>query len=162
MNHKKIDFESTYFNLFELTEGIYAAMSRNDSGVSESAGFFDLGNHVIVFDTYLHPGAARDLYKAIKKFYDKDPSFIINSHYHNDHIFGNCIFPENIPIISTHLTLEKIRETGFDQLEHQREIADEEVLRREEMLKSNDAPWGEVEIYNDLEFYKFRFNWKKV
>ncbi len=155
MNYKQIDFESNYFNLFELIEGIYAVISRKDSGVNVSAGFFDLGNYLIIFDTHIHPGAARDLYNVIKELYDKEPSFIINSHHHTDHIFGNCIFPENIPIISTPLTLEKMIDLRIDQLKHQREIADEEVQKREEMLKSEDAPYGEIEIYNDLEFYKY-------
>ncbi|MFW9970866.1 MAG: MBL fold metallo-hydrolase [Candidatus Odinarchaeota archaeon] len=155
MNYKKVKFKSNYFNLFELAEGIYAAISRKDSGVNVSTGFFDLGNYIIVFDTHLHPGAARDLYNAIKELYDKNPSFIINSHFHSDHLLGNCLFPENIPIISTPNTLEKIKEVCFDQLKHFRETADEEIERRKDMLKSDDAPWGEVEIYNDLEFYKY-------
>ncbi len=155
MNYKKIDFKSNYFDLFELVEGIYAAISKNDSGASVSAGFFDLGNYLIVFDTHIYPGATHDLYKAIKELYDKDPSFIINSHYHSDHMFGNYLFPENIPIMSTPLTLEKIKEVCCDQLKHFRETADEEILKRKEMLKSEDAPFGEIEIYNDLEFYKY-------
>ncbi|MFW9819078.1 MAG: MBL fold metallo-hydrolase [Candidatus Thorarchaeota archaeon] len=155
MNYKKVEFKSNYFNLFELEEGIFAAISRDDSGVSVSTGFFDLGNYLIVFDTHIHPGAVRDLYNIIKELYDKDPSFIINSHHHTDHLFGNCIFPDDIPIISTSLTLEKIIELRIDQLKHQREIADEEVLKRRKMLKSDDSPFGEIEIYNDLEFYKY-------
>ena len=155
MSYKKIDFKSTYFDLFEIAEGIYATISKNDSGASENAGFFDLGNYIVVFDTHIYPGAAHDLYNAIKELYDKDPSLIINSHFHSDHIFGNCLFPESIPIMSTQITLEKIKEVCFDDLKHFRETADEEILKRKEMLNSEDAPFGEIEINNDLEFYKY-------
>lgn len=155
MSYKKIDFKSTYFDLFEIAEGIYATISKNDSGASENAGFFDLGNYLIVFDTFIYPGAARDLYNAIKELYDKDPSLIINSHFHGDHIFGNCLFPENIPIISTQVTFEKIKEVSFDQLKQFRETADEEIQKRKDMLNAEDAPFGKQEIYNDLEFYKY-------
>ncbi len=155
MNYKRIDFESTYFDLFELSEGVYATISKKDSGASVNAGFFDLGNYIIVFDTHIYPGAARDLHNAIIELYDKDPSFIINSHFHIDHILGNCLFPESIPIMSTQVTLEKIKEVSFDQLKRYRETAEEEILKRKEMLNSEDAPFGEIEIYNDLEFYKY-------
>ena len=96
MNNKKIDFKSNYFDLFELANGIYAAISKNDSGANVSAGFFDLGNYLVVFDTFLYPGGAQDLYNAIKELSEKDPLLIINSHFHGDHVFGNFIFPESI------------------------------------------------------------------
>jgi glyoxylase-like metal-dependent hydrolase (beta-lactamase superfamily II) len=154
MNYKKTNFESTYFDLFELTEGIYAAISKNDSEASTSAGIFDLGNFIIIFDTFLYPGGARDLNKAVKELYDKEPSFIINSHHHGDHVLGNCLFPDNIPIISSPITVTKIEEVVFDQLEHFQKTAEEELQKRKEMLNSDDAPFGEEEIYNDIEFYK--------
>ena len=153
MNYKQINFVSNYFDIFELSEGIYAAFSKNDSEAHVSAGLFDLGNYLIVFDTLFYPGATQDLYKLIKKLYQKNPSLIINSHYHGDHVFGNHIFPENIPIVSTQPTLEKIKEACFEQLKHFRNTADEEILKRKEMLNSDNPPFGETEIYNDLEFY---------
>jgi cyclase len=155
MNYKHIDFESKYFDLFELSEGIFAALSKNDSEARVSAGLFDLGNYIIVFDTLFYPGATQDLYNLIKELYQKDPSLIINSHYHGDHVFGNCVFPENVPIISTQFTLEKIKEVCFEQLKHFRNTADEELQRRKEMLKSDNPPYGETEIYNDIEFYNY-------
>jgi glyoxylase-like metal-dependent hydrolase (beta-lactamase superfamily II) len=154
MNHKKVDFSSTYFNLFELTDGIYAAISKNDSDAFTSAGIFDLGNFLIIFDTYMYPGGAHDLYSAAKELCDKEPSFIINSHFHGDHVFGNYAFPDNIPIISTSITVKHIKEAVFDQLKHFQRTAEEELKKREDMLTSNDAPFGEVEIHNDIEFYK--------
>jgi glyoxylase-like metal-dependent hydrolase (beta-lactamase superfamily II) len=153
MNYKQIDFESKYFDLFELSEGIYAALSINDSEARVSAGIFDLGNYLIVFDTLFYPGATQDLYKFIKKKFDTEPSLIVNSHYHGDHVFGNYIFPENIPIMSTRPTLKKVKEVCFEQLNHFRNTADEELQKRKEMLKSDNPPFGETEIYNDIEFY---------
>ncbi len=158
MNYKKLDFESVYFDLFELTEGIYTAISKNDSEAKTSAGIFDLGNYLIIFDTLMYPGAAIDLYKAGKEFCGKEPSFIINSHYHGDHVFGNCLFPDNVPIISTPITVERIQKDVFDQLKHFQNTAEEELQKREEMLSSDDAPFGEQEIYNDIEFYKMVTN----
>jgi len=155
MDYKKTDFKSTYFDLFELTEGIYAAMAKKDSGTSVSTGFFDLGNYLIIFDTNIYPGAARDLYKAAKQLYDKDPIFIINSHHHSDHYMGNCLFPDTIPIISTPITLKAIKEEATNQLKHYQETAEVEIKKRKEMLQEENPEWTKREINNDLEFYKY-------
>ena len=40
---KKLDFESIYFDLYELSTGIYAAISA-EKLPSSNAGFFDLRN----------------------------------------------------------------------------------------------------------------------
>lgn len=155
MNYKKLDFESNYFDLFEISDGIYAAISKKNSGSSVSSGFFDLGNYIIIFDTHIYPGAARDLINAVKDLYGKDSSFIINSHFHSDHLLGNCLFPESTPIISTPITLNKIKEVCYDHLKHFQETAEEEVKKRNEMLNADNPPFSKQEIYNDLEFYKY-------
>ena len=73
LDTKKLDFESIYFNLYELSKGIYAAITA-EKLPSSNAGFFDLGNYVVVFDTMMDPYATDDLIKASKQFTKKDPS----------------------------------------------------------------------------------------
>lgn len=153
MNYKKIDFESNYLDLFELTEGIHAVISTNDSEMSVSAGILDLGNYLLIYDTLYYPGGTRDLYKAVKILFGKDPSFIINSHSHSDHMFGNCYFPNNIPIISTFITEKRIKENIIKQVKQFQETAEEEIQKRKDMLNSDDALLGDIEIHNDIEFY---------
>lgn len=114
MDIKKLDFESIYFDLYELSTGIYAAISA-EKLPSSNAGFFDLGNYLIIFDTIMDPYATEDLIKASKQFTKKDPSFLINSHYHWDHLFGNRKFPLEIPIISSSETLSTYNK-NFDGL----------------------------------------------
>jgi len=52
MDIKKLDFESIYFDLYELNTGIYAAITA-DKLPSSNAGFFDLGNYLVIFDTMM-------------------------------------------------------------------------------------------------------------
>ena len=82
---KKLDFETIYFDLYELSPGIYAVITA-EKFPSSNAGFFDLGNFTIIFDTLMDPFSTIDLIKASKQFTNKDPSFVINSHYHLDHL----------------------------------------------------------------------------
>lgn len=158
MSYKKLDFNSNYFDLFELKKGIYAAIAKENSGSSVNAGFFDLGNYLIIFDTFIYPGAARDMYDAAKKFTGKEPTFVINSHYHNDHIFGNVLFPEKIPILSSHITLKKIKEVAFNRLEEYRKNSSNDIKKVKEMLQTGSDEAAPLELNNDLEFFEYITN----
>jgi cyclase len=96
MKYEKIDFESIYFEIYELSDGIYATIFNQELGASSNAGFFDLENISIVFDTLMDPGATKDLINATKSITNKDPFLLINSHYHLDHVFGNRLFSKTI------------------------------------------------------------------
>ena len=52
MEAKKLEFQSIYFDLYELSQGIYAAVSA-EKLPSSNAGFFDLGNYLVIFDTLI-------------------------------------------------------------------------------------------------------------
>lgn len=47
---------------------------------------------VLVIDTREHPRAGQDLLDRIRKVTDKPVKWVINSHFHGDHQFGNAAF----------------------------------------------------------------------
>src|SRR5579863_7731365 len=47
---------------------------------------------VLVIDTREHPRAGQDLIDRIRKVTDKPIKWVINSHFHGDHTFGNSVF----------------------------------------------------------------------
>ena len=47
---------------------------------------------VLVIDTRQHPRAGQDLLDRIRKITDKPIKWVINSHFHGDHTFGNAAF----------------------------------------------------------------------
>jgi glyoxylase-like metal-dependent hydrolase (beta-lactamase superfamily II) len=47
---------------------------------------------VLVIDTRQHPRASQDLLERIRKITDKPVKWVINSHFHGDHTFGNATF----------------------------------------------------------------------
>src|SRR5215471_11793844 len=47
---------------------------------------------VLVIDTREHPRAAQDLLQRIRKVTDKPIKWVINSHFHGDHTYGNATF----------------------------------------------------------------------
>jgi glyoxylase-like metal-dependent hydrolase (beta-lactamase superfamily II) len=81
-----------HFKLHPLAEGVYAAIAENGGQAISNAGLVDLGGQVIVFDTFLTPQAAVELRRFAIDRFGQVSHIIINSHYHNDHIWGNQVF----------------------------------------------------------------------
>jgi cyclase len=100
---------SAYFSLEKLSEGVYAAIAIKGKGAMSNSGFVDLGNEVIIFDTFTTPNAARDLRRVAEKITQKEIKYVFNSHYHGDHTFGNQVFEDSI-IISTAITRDLHKE----------------------------------------------------
>ena len=153
MEVKKLDFESIYFDLYELSPGIFAAISEEKLSNFSNAGFFDLGNYLVIFDTLFDPFATDDLIKASKQFTNKEPSFLIISHHHLDHLFGNRKFPMNLPIISSYETFMETQTSLETQLKDFKERAPAELKRTEEVLLNEKNPDKILEYKNDINTY---------
>ena len=149
MEAKKLEFESIYFDLYELNSGIFAAISAEKIPIS-NAGFFDLGNYLVIFDTLMDPYSTIDLIKASKQFTNKEPSFLINSHHHMDHLFGNRIFPMNIPIISSFESLMEAQKSLETRFKDFKERALAEIKRTEAELLNEKNPSKILELKNDI------------
>ncbi len=100
-----------------MTEGVFAAIALNGGAAIGNSGIIDLGGHTLIYDTFMTPQAAQDLRKAAQKLTGRDPDLIINSHYHNDHIWGNQVFSPQAHIISTTQTRDLILTEGKTELE---------------------------------------------
>lgn len=98
---------SPYFHLERIAEGVWAAIVARGTGAWGNAGIVALGDKTLVFDTFLTPAAARDLRAAAESLTGQPVSYVINSHYHMDHIHGNAVFSD-AAIIATEQTRERI------------------------------------------------------
>ncbi len=78
------------FNLKQLGPNIYAAISNPGSG--GNTGFVIGDDGVLVVDTFQTVNAAQQLLDAIRKITPLPIKFVVNTHYHLDHVAGNGIF----------------------------------------------------------------------
>lgn len=101
--------QTDYFILKRMAPGVFAAIAKPGTGAWSNAGFVDLGTELLVFDAFNTPTAAEELKKQAEKLTGKKVKYLVNSHYHGDHVFGNQVF-EDLPIISTELTREWIKD----------------------------------------------------
>ncbi|HEY7358663.1 MAG TPA: MBL fold metallo-hydrolase [Ktedonobacterales bacterium] len=107
---------SKHFHLEELAEGVYAAIATIDGGAVCNAGIIDLGDQLVIFDTFLTPQAATDLRAAAERLVGRAVTHVINSHWHGDHVQGNMIFPPDVPILATTKTRELLAAYGTQEL----------------------------------------------
>jgi len=99
---------SKHFQIQRLEDGVYAVIASERGYAICNAGIVDTGGRTIVFDTFISPDAAKDLIRAARLLTPQNSIRVVNSHYHNDHIRGNQVFPSDVDILSTATTREEI------------------------------------------------------
>jgi glyoxylase-like metal-dependent hydrolase (beta-lactamase superfamily II) len=114
---EQINWHSKHFSIWPLTDGVYAAIHKEGGSAICNAGLIDLGDLLLVFDTFLTPQAAEDLHQFALDQFNKAPQLVINSHYHNDHVWGNQVFAEGAQIISSAKTFEHFDTLGLEEYE---------------------------------------------
>jgi cyclase len=80
------------FQLQKVGNGIWAAIV-NDAGLAGgNAGFVIGDDGVAVIDTFQDPRPAKALLGEIRKLTPLPVRFVVNTHYHLDHVNGNDVF----------------------------------------------------------------------
>lgn len=144
------ELNSKHFMLEKIKDGIYAAISKPGGGAVGNAGFVDLGDVLIVFDTFNTQQASKDLRDIAERITNQKVTFVINSHWHGDHIRGNQTF-KDLPIISSETTLAKMKEIHPPRIEKQK--ADLEGLNQyiESLEKQLDED-GDSKLQDQISF----------
>jgi len=119
-------FESKHFAIQKLDDGVYAVFHKTGGYAICNSGIIDLGDETLVFDSFISPEAAKDLKKAAEQLTGHKVKYLINSHFHNDHIRGNQVFTD-AEIISTEKTKELIEETEPEELKWEASVIDQRI-----------------------------------
>jgi cyclase len=112
------NFVTKDFEIKKLAPNVYAAFARNGGYAICNSGIIDLGQEVVVFDPFLTPQAASDLKRFVQTHIGKPVKYVVNSHFHKDHIRGNQVF-ENATIIGTPLMAELILKNEPAEIENE-------------------------------------------
>ncbi len=87
------------FEMVKLAEGVYVARRTEPPGLTTNANSVFIINEadVIVVDATLTPGTAREELAALRRLTDKPVRYVVNTHWHDDHVMGNAAYREAFP-----------------------------------------------------------------
>ena len=88
-------------------QGRYELQSPENRGDMANASFVVGSEAVAVIDTLGSAVAGRDLRTAVRAATDKPIRYVINTHMHPDHVFGNAAFKEDKPTFVGHYKLAR-------------------------------------------------------
>jgi cyclase len=86
------------FSIKQIAPGVWAAIADSTGAAGGNAGFVIGDDGVVVIDTFGSPFAgtepAKQLLAEIRKRTTLPIKFVINTHYHADHVGGNGVFAD--------------------------------------------------------------------
>jgi len=137
------------FEIQKVADGVYIAMRRPTApmAVGSNAAIIINDDHVVVVDTHYTPSAARALLAEIKQLTHKPVRYVVNSHWHNDHVQGNQayfnVFPGGVEFISSHATREDIEKKAIPSVKQELENLPQQIAQAEEQLARGVGPDGQ-------------------
>jgi cyclase len=93
-----------HFRIEQVDDGVWAVIHIDGGAAIGNAGIIDLGDRTLIYDSLFAPQAAKDLPPVAEALTGRPVDLVINSHWHNDHIWGNQVFSPETDIVSTHET----------------------------------------------------------
>jgi glyoxylase-like metal-dependent hydrolase (beta-lactamase superfamily II) len=98
-----------------IAEGIYYATSSGMMQVGANSPVIVADGEAIVIDSGTSPAAGRALMQDVRAVTDKPVKYVIDSHYHYDHLFGNQVFGPDVQVIGHDHTRERLKANTLEQ-----------------------------------------------
>ncbi len=89
------------FEVQKVADGVYALIRREPLGLWFEANNVLIVNDddVVVVDSNISPAATREVISALKKITQKPVRYVVNTHWHEDHVIGNQAWREAYPLV---------------------------------------------------------------
>jgi glyoxylase-like metal-dependent hydrolase (beta-lactamase superfamily II) len=133
------------FDIVKVADGVYAAIGR--AGVASNGAFIVNKDDVLVVDTHFRPSWANDLIAEIRKITNKPVRYVVNTHWHNDHVQGNqayvSVFGSSVEYIAQHTAREDMVSKAIPSVQSQlNKDVPERIARAEKMLADGNGADG--------------------
>lgn len=147
------DFKSEHFTIEKLSDGVFAVIHKAGGYAICNAGIVNLGDETLVYDCFISPLAAKDLKTAAEKLTGNKVKYLVNSHFHNDHIRGNQIFTD-AEIIATERIKDLIEMNEPEELKSETEIVGPMIEKTLKQIEKENDPDMLEEHKMWLDYYK--------
>src|SRR2546425_9230044 len=133
------------FDIIKVADGVYGANGK--SGVYSNGAFIVNKDDVVVVDTHLRPSWARDLIAEIKKVTDKPVRYVVDTHWHPDHVQGNqsyvSAFGPNVEYLAQHNTRDDMIHKGIPSVQESlTKDVPEAIKQLEQAIATGNGPDG--------------------
>ena len=124
-----------FFTLHELAPGVWAAITLSGSHAGGNTGFVVGKDAVAVVDTFQTPAAAQALLDAIREKTTVPVRYVINTHYHLDHVAGNNLFAQAGAVV---MAQQNVR--AWERSENLKFFGDKITPEQKQMVESLGLP----------------------
>jgi cyclase len=106
----------------KVADGIYYATASGTMNVGANSPVLVNDDEVLIVDSSITPAAGRALVQDIKAITSKPVRYVVDSHYHYDHAFGNQIFGSDVQIIGHDHTRSRLMTNVMEQFTFLRSV----------------------------------------
>ena len=104
--------EGAAYEITEVRPGIWHAMGTGAMNVGANAAIVDLGASLLLVDSHITPAAAWVLLRELGQVTPKPVRYVVNTHFHFDHIHGNQVFGDEVEILGHETTYDVVSSGG--------------------------------------------------
>jgi glyoxylase-like metal-dependent hydrolase (beta-lactamase superfamily II) len=137
--------QSEKFEMVKVSEGVYAAIRKEPPGfaVESNSIFIICDKDVVVVDAQSNVAATKEVLAALQKLTPKPVKYVINTHWHDDHIVGNQVYADAFPGVEfiAHANVRAyLPTTGFENRKkwHEAGLAQFVELLRDHVKKGSN------------------------
>jgi glyoxylase-like metal-dependent hydrolase (beta-lactamase superfamily II) len=131
-----VSAQTHYFDLIPVADGVYAAIGKN--GAYCNAAVVINKEDVLVVDTHLRPLWARDLIAQIKGITPKPVRYVVNTHWHPDHVQGNeayvNVFGPTVEYLAQHNTRDDMIHKAIPSIQEELQQTPQDIAKAEKTL----------------------------
>lgn len=129
----------------KVAEGIYYATSTGSMSVGANSCVIVNDQDVLIVDPGETPATARAFVQDIKTITPKPVKYVVDSHYHFDHLHGNQIFGPDVTLIGHDRTYDLLTHDPLKLQSYVTQAAPELLQQRLDTLKAQPLPAGPQE-----------------
>lgn len=100
------------FSFTEVSEGVWHLRGTGAVAVGSNGALIVAEDDALLVDSHMSPAAARALLADLPRVTDKPIRYVVNTHFHFDHVQGNQVFGPGVEIVAHDFTREQVANGG--------------------------------------------------